>query len=112
MPDQFWMVVNVAESSYVCDAYALNPKRKGPTCMYWRRDWAEDEALRLAKRYPEGDFRVLECVSAARALGCSGEWVLEPAGEPAPDPYNAYQALRRYRNQVRGLAAAPAGAGR
>lgn len=74
--DKFWMVINTIMYRYICERYGDIPPRYRPSVIYWKREWAEEECLRLAKQNPDGQFAVLEATLHARQITNTAEFKL------------------------------------
>lgn len=82
MSDKFWMIVDTAGATEQYDGLCLE-KNKRPGYMHTDNEKAEKELLRLQKRYPDGQFVLLEAVAVAVPRIVT-EYSLQPINDGIP----------------------------
>ncbi len=62
---KLWCVINLEHlnDDEIIGVSFRQPSHFGPTCFYDEREPAEEEIIRLKKKYPHGDFFLFEAVS-------------------------------------------------
>lgn len=74
---KYWLIASIDTTSCACYLGMTLPDYRRPSYIHYYKREAEEELLRLQKRYPEQEFVLFESIAYCKSVGIGEEFNLD-----------------------------------